>query len=101
MATVGGTPNYDTTGVVNTSLQDTYLGQATVERTDAKVGIGTSITSTPGILVLEDSNKAMILPKVSSPHLNIKNPETGTMAYDTVSKQLAVYNGKVWSFWKP
>lgn len=101
MATVGGTPNYDTTGVVNTSLQDTYLGQATVERTDAKVGIGTSITSTPGILVLEDSNKAMILPKVSSPHLNIKNPEPGTMVYDTVSKQLAVYNGKVWSFWKP
>ena len=66
----------------------------------AKVSIGTP-TSTPGILVLEDTNKAMILPKVASPHLNIVNPSPGMMVYDTTSKQLAVFNGKVWSFWKP
>ena len=66
----------------------------------AKVSIGTP-TSTPGILVLEDTNKAMVLPKVASPHLNIVNPAAGMMVYDTTSKQLAVFNGTVWSFWKP
>ena len=92
---VDGTSNFDTTGVVNTSLQTSLT-----ESAGAKVSFGT-LTSTPGILVLEDTNKAMVLPKVPSPHLNIINPEPGTMAYDTVTKQLAVYNGKVWSFWKP
>lgn len=92
---VDGTPSYDTTGVVNTALQNSLTDAAT-----AKASIGTA-TSTPGILVLEDANKAMILPKMPNPHLNIINPEPGTMAYDTVTKQLAIYNGKVWSFWKP
>lgn len=66
----------------------------------AKVSIGTP-TSTPGILVLEDTNKAMVLPKVASPHLTIINPAPGMMVYDTTKKQLAVFNGTVWSFWKP
>lgn len=92
---VGGTPNFDTTGVVVTTLQDPLTDMPT-----AKASIGTP-TSTTGILVLEDAAKAMVLPKIPSPHLNIINPEPGTMAYDTVTKQLAVYNGKVWSFWKP
>jgi len=92
---VDGTANYDTTGVVNMSLQTGLTDAPT-----AKVSIGT-LSSTPGVLVLEDATKAMVLPKVASPHLNIVNPEPGTMAYDTVTKQLAVYNGKVWSFWKP
>ncbi|WP_279195775.1 hypothetical protein [Chryseobacterium indoltheticum] len=64
------------------------------------VRIGTP-TATPGILVLEDTNKAMILPRVASPHLNIINPAPGMMVYDTTAKQLAVFNGTVWSFWKP
>ena len=87
----------DTTGVVITTLQDSYT-----DNPNAKVSIGTPATpAVPGILVLEENNKAMILPKVASPHLNIVNPEPGTMAYDTVKKQLAIFNGKVWSFWKP
>ncbi|MFC4163981.1 hypothetical protein ACFOWU_09965 [Epilithonimonas zeae] len=93
--TVDGTANFDTTGVVNTSLQT-----PTTEIATAKMSIGTP-SSVPGILVLEDTTKAMVLPKVPSPHLNIINPEPGTMAYDTTTKQLAIYNGKVWSFWKP
>ena len=93
--TVEGQANYDTTGVVNTTLQASLT-----DKPDAKAAIGTP-TSTPGILVLEDANKAMVLPKVPSPHLNIINPEPGMMVYDTTTKQLAVFNGKVWSFWKP
>ena len=85
-------------GAVNTSLQSSLI-----EKTSAKTQIGGNPTTdtTNGILVLADTNKAMILPKVASPHLKIINPEPGTMAYDTVTKQLCVYNGTVWSFWKP
>lgn len=93
---VDGTTNFDTTGSVNNGLQTSIT-----DAPDAKVGIGTVNSSIPGILVLEDTNKAMVLPKVPSPHTNIINPEPGTLAYDTVTKQLAVYNGTVWSFWKP
>ena len=88
----------DTTGAVDTSLQNTLSDAAS-----AKVMIGGNPTTdtTPGILVLADTNKAMVLPKVASPHLNIVNPAAGMMVYDTVKKQLAVFNGTVWSFWKP
>ena len=88
----------DTTGTVTTTLQDALSDLDT-----AKVLIGgdPSTDTTPGILVLADTNKAMVLPKVASPHLNIVNPSPGMMVYDTTSKQLAVFNGTVWSFWKP
>ena len=80
-------------GAVNSTLQDNLT-----EKTDSKVGIGTP-TNTDGILVLEDTNKAMILPKVASPHLNIIKPEPGTIAFDTVKQQLVVFNGVEWYFW--
>lgn len=77
----------------------TIQNAVATENTNAKVSIGTP-TSTPGILVLEENTKAMVLPKVASPHLNIVNPSPGMMVYDTTTKQLAVFNGSVWSFWK-
>ena len=88
----------DTTGTVTTTLQDTLSDLDT-----AKVLIGgdPATDTTPGILVLANTNKAMVLPKVASPHLNIVNPSPGMMVYDTTKKQLAVFNGTVWSFWKP
>ncbi len=88
----------DTTGKSDMAIQ-----QDKTELTTSKTGIGTNsgTDSTNGILVLTDADKAMILPRVASPHLNIINPASGMMAYDTTKKQLAVYNGTVWSFWKP
>ena len=85
-------------GIVDTTLQD-----PNVENTGARTGIGTNVATdtTPGILVLTDTDKAMVLPKVANPHLNIINPAPGMMVYDTAKNQLAVYNGTVWSFWKP
>jgi hypothetical protein len=74
------------------------------ENATAQVIIGsTSITpaQVPGILVLSDPNKAMVLPKVPSPHLNIKNPSPGMIVYDSAEKMLAVFNGTQWAFWKP
>jgi len=83
----------DGSGIADSSVQD-----ALNDDSAAKVAVGTP-TTTSGILVLEDSNKAMILPKVASPHLNIISPAAGMMVYDTVKKQLAVFNGSVWTFW--
>lgn len=53
-----------------------------------------------GVLVLESSNKSMILPKVASPHINVKSPYPGMMCYDTVTKSLAVFDGTKWYFWR-
>lgn len=83
----------DLNGTADTSLQD-----ALSDNPNAKVSIGTP-SSVTGILVLEDNNKAMILPKVSSPHLNIISPAAGMIVYDTDKKQLAIFNGSVWTFW--
>lgn len=82
-----------------TSIDGVVIQNTANENTSAKTAIGT-LTTTPGILVLEDSNKAMVLPKVASPHLNIINPSPGMIIYDTFNKQLAVFNGRDWSFWK-
>ncbi len=88
-----------TIGVADLSIQ----GANKTEQSTAKtvIGVNGSTDTTNGILVLSDTNKAMILPKVASPHLNVINPSPGMMVYDTVKKQLAVYNGTAWSFWKP
>lgn len=85
-------------GSVDTTLQDSL-----VDINTAKVVIGgdPNVDVTPGILVLADTDKAMVLPKVASPHLNIQQPSAGMIVYDTTAHQLAVFNGVVWSFWKP
>lgn len=93
-----GATTYNTFNAIDSSLQDNKKESATAK---AAIGTNGATDTTPGILVLTDTDKAMVLPKVASPHLNIKNPTPGMMAYDTTKKQLAVYNGTVWSFWKP
>jgi len=82
-----------------TNVDGVLIQNSATENTLAKSAIGT-LTATPGLLVLEDTTKAMVLPKVASPHLNIINPAPGMIVYDTFNKQLAVFNGFVWSFWK-
>ena len=54
-----------------------------------------------GVLVLADVDKAMVLPLVENPHLNIINPSAGMVVFDSLSKNLMFYNGEKWSFWKP
>lgn len=87
----------DEKGIIDVTPQTGLL-----DKPNAKVSIGTpAAASPPGILVLEDSDKAMILPKVANPHLNIIKPSSGMMVYDTASNMFAVFNGTFWSFWKP
>ncbi|WP_312767144.1 hypothetical protein [Epilithonimonas sp.] len=89
----------DTAGVADLSIQGSDKTEQTVAKTT--IGSNSATDTTPGILVLSDADKAMILPKVASPHLNIINPSPGMVVYDTTKRQLAVYNGTNWSFWKP
>ncbi|KAF7276190.1 hypothetical protein GWI33_010834 [Rhynchophorus ferrugineus] len=68
--------------------------------TNQGVIIGEKESSADGVVVLESPNKAMILPKVFRPHENVKSPYPGSMCYDTESKSLAIFDGKVWNYWK-
>ena len=55
-----------------------------------------------GVLVLNSTTKAMVLPQVLDVQ-NIPSPSPGMMVYINKpgAKRLAVYNGSKWSFWKP
>lgn len=88
----------DTNGNADTTLQDS---KSDLPNAKAAIGANGATDTTPGILVLTDTDKAMVLPKVALPHLNIKNPTAGMLVYDTTNRQLAVFNGTNWSFWKP
>ena len=82
---------YNNTGIVNTTAQKDETSSS-----KAKVSIGKP-TDTAGILVLEDNNKAMILPLIDS-YESIINPSPGMIAYDLEHNLLCVFNGKDWTF---
>ncbi|RXM39370.1 hypothetical protein BOQ62_11880 [Chryseobacterium sp. CH21] len=86
------------------SLSDAGNSSAIMANSSAETGkgviMGEATSSADGVLVLESQNKAMILPKIATPHLNVKNPYPGMMCYDTASKTLAVFDGSVWNYWK-
>lgn len=62
--------------------------------------IGSETTDVEGVLVLESTNKGLMLPKVASPHLNIKSPYPGLVCYDTDRNEIAVFDGSGWFYWK-
>lgn len=74
------------------------------QNTSSEVGngviIGSNTSSASGVLVLESTDKALVLPKVASPQTNVRSPYPGMICYDTVSKSVAVFDGKVWNFWR-
>lgn len=71
-----------------------------INATNSGTIIGDSTSTKPGILVLESTTKAMVLPKVAEPSVNILSPVAGTMVYDAQSSMIAVFDGSNWSFWK-
>ena len=75
---------------------------ATAEEATAKAIIGAEASPADGVLVLESTAKAMVLPIVASTN-DIPKPSPGMMVYvnKTGAKRLAVFNGSKWSFWKP
>lgn len=69
--------------------------------TDSKTGfiIGNKTSNAEGALVLESSTKALILPKTTNV-TNLTNVTIGTIFYDMNTKSLAIYDGRIWVFWK-
>ncbi|MCY1660196.1 hypothetical protein [Chryseobacterium sp. SL1] len=61
--------------------------------------IGSSTSVTKGILILESSFKAMVLPMVSQPAARFSAPPKGLMVFDTSVNQVAVYNGVKWTYY--
>lgn len=72
------------------------------ENPDSKAIIGASSSAADGVLVLESTTKAMVLPTVTDVQL-VPSPSPGMMVYinKAGAKRLAVFNGSKWSFWKP
>ncbi|APD08016.1 hypothetical protein UJ101_02517 [Flavobacteriaceae bacterium UJ101] len=68
--------------------------------TNQGVILGSDTSSAPGVLVLESTDKALILPKIVEPHKNVVNPEPGMICYDVTNNTLSIFNGKTWEFWK-
>lgn len=85
-------------------LSDAGSSSAIVANNTAELGkgviIGASTSTADGVLVLEAADKAMILPQIATPHINVKNPYPGMICYDTTSKTLAIFDGSVWNYWK-
>lgn len=86
------------------SLSDPGSLTGTMPNASAETGggviIGAASSQAQGVLVLESTSKALVLPKVNNPVTNMKSPASGTMCYDTVSKAIAVFDGSKWNFWK-
>lgn len=83
------------------SIANPYVNTLIPDKaTEHGVIIGARTSSKPGVLVLESTSKAMILPKVSNPHTHFKSPVAGTIVYDTNSDSLAVCDGQNWFFWQ-
>jgi len=62
--------------------------------------VGSEKTDAKGILVLESTDKAMVLPRVNDVVNDIISPYPGLMFYDITSKTIAFFDGKVWNFLK-
>lgn len=74
------------------------------DKAGSKAIIGNSATNTDGVLVLDSSDKAMVLPIVEN-YNDILNPSPGMMAFlkgtTAENHRLIIFNGQVWTFWKP
>lgn len=61
--------------------------------------MGSESSNKNGALILESTTKALVLPHVQNPHLNMKGVIAGTVVYDSVSDTFAVFDGKNWNYW--
>ncbi len=92
---------HNTDGWVDLSINSgtASASPANLDEVGGGVILGSNTSDAEGVLVLESTDKAIILPNVSNPHTNIANPEPGTVVYDSTSKTIAFYNGTQWSYW--
>jgi hypothetical protein len=89
----------ENSGTLNTAKANKVSQHLLKTENDNNIILGSTTPSANGILVLESTDKALILPKMASPHLNMVDPEPGTIVYDTDANLMCVFNGEEWTFW--
>ena len=107
MKLYNGNTDPGTSGWLDLSGQDADITGALVSQptgvveTNSKAIIGAVSSTADGVLVLESTTKAMVLPIVMDVQ-DILSPSPGMMVYVNKAgrKRLAVFNGTKWSFWK-
>lgn len=62
--------------------------------------IGSDQTDAKGVFILESPNKAIILPHIADPHINVRNPFPGMICYDTSSNTMAFFDGINWNYYQ-
>lgn len=72
---------------------------STTDAAGSGVIIGASSSAVDGALVLESADKALVLPSVTDPHLNMPSPDAGTICFDPTTQCLVVFDGVKWNFW--
>lgn len=100
-----GTPTwFDLSSRNEADISSKLTIQPTTIKEDVKARaiIGAITSEADGVLVLESSTKAMVLPMVEKT-ADVKDPAPGMMVYVNKAggKRLAVFNGANWTFWKP
>ncbi|WP_175622577.1 hypothetical protein [Chryseobacterium schmidteae] len=102
---ISGTTTWDDLSVGALTPTPAFTPDANGENNTAKVLVGGNpvTDTTPGVLVLGATDKAMVLPRVTS-IADIASPSAGMMVFLTGTttapiNQLAVFNGSEWSFW--
>jgi len=66
--------------------------------TGSGIIIGATTSAAQGVLVLESTNQALVLPKIDNAHTTVINPYPGMMCYDPTNKVVSIYNGEAWYF---
>lgn len=76
------------------------INVAGAEEVGSGVVLGSTSVQVNGVLVLEATDKALILPKINKPYETVENPYPGMICYDTDSKSLMLFDGTYWNIWR-
>lgn len=90
----------DMTASSSTDITAAYdlAANAELSSKGVKIEDGSLNETLDGALSLSSSTRALALPKVNGVE-HLPGPKAGMMCFDTSRNSLAVFNGKVWTFW--
>lgn len=80
-------------GVTSGTSESVKTIISTLDRVNAPRNWSDSRT---GSLVLESTNKGLVLTRIANPETAIGRPVEGMIVYDTVNKVIKLYNGSTW-----
>lgn len=83
------------------NLSDTGKAPALLNENDLGKGviIGADTSMADGVLVLESSDKALVLPRINNVNTDVINPYPGMICYDLATKTVTIFDGIQWNYW--